>query len=43
VFTLPGPDRVYHSAVFLDRVVEKLLEYLLDADNIRGVGRLYLP
>lgn len=21
----------------------KLLEYLIDADNIQGVGRLYLP
>ncbi len=43
VFTLPLPDRVYHSQVFLDRVVEKLLGYVLDADNVRGTGRLYLP
>ncbi len=42
VFTLPLPDRVYQTT-FLDRVVEKLLEYVLDADNIRGAGRLYLP
>jgi hypothetical protein len=43
VFTLALPDRVFHSPGFPDRVVEKLLEYLLDADNIRGTGRLYLP
>jgi hypothetical protein len=43
LFTLPLPDRVYHSPTFLDRVVEKLLEYVLDADDIVGAGRLYLP
>lgn len=43
IFTLPLPDRVYHQSTFLDRVVEKLLEYVLHADNIRGSGRLYLP
>ena len=43
LFTLPLPDRVYHSPTFLDRVVEKLFEYVLDADDIVGTGRLYLP
>jgi hypothetical protein len=43
VFTLPLPDRVYYSQAFLERVVEKLLDYLIYADNIRGAGRLYLP
>jgi protein-tyrosine phosphatase len=43
VFTLPMPDRVYYSPTFLDRVVEKLLDFVLFADNIRGAGRLYLP
>ena len=43
IFTLPLPDRVYHSSTFLDRVVEKLLDYALDADNIVGAGRLYVP
>jgi hypothetical protein len=43
VLTLPLPDRVYFNAVFLERVVEKLLDYILYADNIRGAGRLYLP
>jgi hypothetical protein len=43
VFTLALPDRVYSSSTFLDQVVEKLLEYVLDADSIRGAGRLYVP
>jgi len=42
VFTLPNPDNVYQSD-FLERVVEKLFDYVLNADNIRGTGRLYLP
>lgn len=43
VFTLPLPDRVYRSPAFLERVVERLLDFILFADNIRGTGRLYLP
>jgi hypothetical protein len=43
VFTLPSADRVYSDANFLERVVEKLLDFMLYADNIRGAGRLYLP
>jgi hypothetical protein len=43
VFTLASPDRVYSDSTFLDRVVEKLLDFMLYADNIRGAGRLYLP
>jgi hypothetical protein len=43
VFTLPVPDRVYYSAAFLERVVEKLLDYVLYAENSRGAGRVYLP
>jgi hypothetical protein len=43
VFTLPVPDRVYSSHDFLERVVQKLFDFLLDENNIRGSGRLYLP
>jgi len=43
VFTLSLPDRVYYGPSFLERVVEKLFDYLLDAQNIRGTERLYLP
>ncbi len=43
VFTLAVPDRVYESPAFLERVVDRLLSFVLDADRIRGCGRLYLP
>jgi hypothetical protein len=43
VLTLADPDRLLQSVDYLDRVTEALLAYLLDADNIRGAGRLYLP
>jgi hypothetical protein len=43
VFTLPHSDRVREGLEFLDRVVSKLLGYVLDADNIRGTVRLYVP
>lgn len=43
VFTLPSPDRVFHDAVFRDRVIEKLLDFCFYASNIRGAGRLFLP
>jgi hypothetical protein len=43
VFTLANPDRVLHDPGDRDRVAERLLEYLIDIDNYRGTGRLYLP
>jgi hypothetical protein len=43
VITLPSPDRVYQSPAFLERVVDKLLDYLLCAENILGAGRVYVP
>lgn len=43
VFTLADADRIYHDMAYLDRVVERLLIYLLDESNYRGTGRLYLP
>ena len=43
VFTFADPDKVLRSAAYLEAVVEKLLDYLLDAANYRGAGRLFLP
>ena len=43
VFTLPDADGIYRSASYLDQVVESLLGYLLDEENCRGAGRLFLP
>jgi hypothetical protein len=36
-------EAVYHSPVFLDRVVEKLLDYILDAENIAAQGGYICP
>jgi hypothetical protein len=43
VFTLADAQEVLHSREYADRVVECLLEYLLEIDLYRGTGRLYLP
>src|SRR5207253_7633078 len=43
VFTIGSPDDVLHSKRYAHRVVERLLEYLFDIDQYRGIGRIYLP
>jgi hypothetical protein len=43
VFTIASAQQVLHSKAYAERVVERLLHYLLDIDNYRGTGRLYLP
>lgn len=43
VFTIVHPDRILRNKIYADRVVERLLENLLEIDNLRGTGRLYLP
>ncbi len=43
VFTLADAEQVKRSRAYADRVVEKLLEYLIDLDDYRGGGRFYLP
>jgi hypothetical protein len=43
VLTLANADRILTSNDYADRVVERLLQYLLDIDGVRGAGRLYLP
>jgi len=43
VFTLANADRIRKNQAYAELVVERLLEYLLDIDNFRGTGRLYLP
>jgi hypothetical protein len=43
VFTLANEDRFQNSREYASRVVEDLLEYLLDIELYRGTGRLYLP
>jgi hypothetical protein len=43
VFTLADAARVKVDKPYAERVVEKLLEYLLDIEKYLGTGRLYLP
>jgi len=43
VFTLANADRIRKNQAYAELVVERFLEYLLDIDNFRGTGRLYLP
>jgi hypothetical protein len=43
VLTLADPKRINHSGVYAGRVVETLLQYLMEMENLRGTGRLYLP
>lgn len=43
VFTISDSKRIFGSAEYLERVVEKLLVFLLSESDILGAGRLYLP
>lgn len=43
VLTIGDPARTLTSRAYADRVVTRLLEYLLDLEQYRGTGRLYLP
>jgi hypothetical protein len=43
VLTIAEPNRILTSPEYAHRVVERLLEYLVDVENLRGTGRLYLP
>ena len=43
VLTISEPQRMLSIRAYAHRVVERLLEYLIDVENLRGTGRLYLP
>ena len=43
VLTVADADRILHSREYAERVVERTVDYLIDIDNFRGTGRLYLP
>jgi hypothetical protein len=43
VLTLADVEAVRHSRAYAERAVVQLLEYLVNIDNYRGTGRLYLP
>jgi hypothetical protein len=43
VLTIGNIDRLMNSREYAERVMLKLLDYLLDLDAYRGTGRLCLP
>ena len=43
VFTIADVPHLRHSREYADRIIESFLIYVLQGDNIRGTGRLYLP
>jgi hypothetical protein len=43
VFTLADAKQILTSRDYANRVVEKLLQYVIEIDNVRGTGRLWLP
>jgi len=43
VFTIADLRKFRKSRAYAQRVLEKLYEFLLDIDRLRGTGRLYLP
>ncbi len=43
VFTLADARRVELEATYAARVAIRLLQYFLDVESVRGVGRLYVP
>ena len=43
ILTIGEPQRIFTSRAYAQRVVERLVEYLIDVENLRGTGRLYLP
>ena len=43
VFTIANIPRMRASQQYADRVIDKLIDYLLRIDTVRGTGRLYIP
>ena len=43
VMTVADPLALRNSRDYAERVIERLLEYLLNIDQVRGTGRLYIP
>ena len=43
VLTIADPDRLMRDRDYAERAAVQLLEFLMDLDNLRGAGRLYVP
>ena len=43
VITFGDADRVLRDRVYAEQVAERLLDYLMRIDEVRGTGRIYVP
>ncbi len=43
VFTIAGADRVMTDRSYAERIASRILDYLVDIDNLRGTRRLFVP
>jgi hypothetical protein len=43
IFTIADPELVLVSQDYAERVAIQVVEYLMDLDNFRGTGRLFVP
>jgi hypothetical protein len=43
IVTIANPDRVLEDRRYAEEVAERLLDYLMRIDDVRGAGRLYVP
>lgn len=43
VFTVGDADEILENPEYADRVVERLLDFLMRLETLRGSGRLYVP
>jgi hypothetical protein len=43
VITIADLDRVVWDRLYAETVAERLLDYLMRIDEVRGVGRIYVP
>ena len=43
VVTLARPQRITRDRLYAETVAERLLDYLMRIDEVRGVGRVYVP
>jgi hypothetical protein len=43
VITIGDADRVLRDRVYAEQVAERLLDYLMRIDEVRGTGRVYVP
>jgi hypothetical protein len=43
VITIADTDRVLRDRAYAERVAERLIDYLMRIDEVRGTGRLFVP